>query len=364
MEPQDQLNVSLTPEPIHIFGVTINNSLFTMIIVMIILAILMVSALARPKLVPGRWQAFWEFIVESVLNLVEGNLGRNKLARRLFPMIATFFIFILFANWFSLIPGIGSIGFVEYEIAPAASGTALSSSGNNPYGLLNTNVEVRQGPSETSQAVGHTLAANSAVKINAIQGDWANVVAIPEKGESTTFEPLTGAEAATGFVPAASLNAGQVGRILIPVLRAPNADLNMTLAMALIAVITANVVAIISHGVGGWVKEFFPKPYVMDPLLTPIEIVGQLSRIISLTFRLFGNVFAGEVLLAIILKLAAPALIIFLGLELFFGFIQALVFTSLSLAYIALGLGAEDHEHGEEATLDELAHDELDVART
>ena len=141
----------------------------------------------------------------------------------------------------------------------------------------------------------------------------------------------------------------------------------MTLAMALIAVITANVVAIMAHGVLGWLKEFFPKPYVMIPLLTPIEIVGQFSRIISLTFRLFGNVFAGEVLLAIILKLAAPILVIFIGLELFFGFIQALVFMSLSLAYIALGLGSEGAEHGHEADLDELTHTgelELDTAHS
>lgn len=352
----EELNVSLKPEQIHIFGFNINNSLLTMILVMVILAILMISALARPKLVPGRWQAFWEFAVESVLNQVENNLGRNKTSRRLFPLIATFFIFILFANWFSLLPGVGSIGFYEREIAADTANTAAVTAGPDKYALVSTTTEVG----------GKEIAVGEPVQVQSISGSTATVVAVEEKtGDGKQFLPVTGAHAFSGQVPTSALAPAHTIKKLIPILRAPNADLNMTLAMALIAVITANVVAIMAHGVGGWLKEFFPKPYVMAPLLTPIEIVGQFSRIISLTFRLFGNVFAGEVLLAIILKLAAPILIIFIGLELFFGFIQALVFMSLSLAYIALGLGSEGEEHGHEADLDELTHTgdlELDAA--
>lgn len=358
-DAEEQLHISLTPEPINIFGFSINNSLLTMIIVMVLLAILMLSALSRPKLVPGRWQSFWEFIVEAVLNQVENNLGRNKTSRRLFPLIATFFIFILFANWFSLLPGIGSIGYTEYEIA-TVSGKTLTQTG---YGLTTAETPVYQAANTTSQQVA-TLKSPVAVKVNNVQGDWAQVVAIPTTTKGNSFEPLSGTEAAAGYVPVSALEPGQVGKILTPFLRAPNADLNMTLAMALIAVITANVVAILAHGIGGWVKEFFPKPYLMDPLLTPIEIVGQFARIISLTFRLFGNVFGGEVLLTIILKLAAPILVIFLSLELFFGFIQALVFMSLSLAYIGLGLGSEGVEHGHEVDLKDLVHGELETTHS
>jgi F-type H+-transporting ATPase subunit a len=354
-EPQEHLNVSLTPEPINFFGLEINNSLLTMILVMVVLAILMISALGRPKLVPGRWQSFWEFIVEAILNQVENNLGRNKTSRRLFPLIATFFIFILFANWFSLLPGIGSIGYTEYEVAEV-SGKTLAPNG---FGVTATEAELRQGASATSQPVGKIESLTS-VKVLAVQGDWAQVVEVPHVLKENNFQPLAGTP--SGWVPISAVTSGEIGKILIPFLRAPNADLNMTLAMALIAVITANVFAIMAHGFGGWLKEFFPKPYVMTPLLTPIEIVGQFSRIISLTFRLFGNIFAGEVLLAIILKLAAPALVIFLSLELFFGFIQALIFMSLSLAYIALGVGSGTEEHGHEADLEEMAHGELETA--
>jgi F-type H+-transporting ATPase subunit a len=134
--------------------------------------------------------------------------------------------------------------------------------------------------------------------------------------------------------------------VLIPFLRAPNADLNMTLAMALVIIILVQIIAVRSHGFLGYIKEFFPKPYVLDPLLTPIEIVAQFARLISLSIRLFGNVFAGEALLAIIIRLLAPSLFIFIGLELFFGLIQALVFFSLSTVYLTLAISGSEGEHG------------------
>jgi F-type H+-transporting ATPase subunit a len=84
----------------------------------------------------------------------------------------------------------------------------------------------------------------------------------------------------------------------------------------------------------------------MTPLLTPIHIISELSRLISLSMRLFGNVFAGEVLLAVIISLV-PLLIpvVFLGLELIFGFVQALVFALLTMTYITLAI-AEHRQHG------------------
>jgi F-type H+-transporting ATPase subunit a len=364
---EDQLNVSLKPEPINIFGFQpeilgfkITNSVFTFIVVCIVLVILMLSATLRPKLVPGRWQALWEVIIEALLNLVESSLGRTKLARRLFVLIATLFIFILFANWFSLIPGVGSFGYEEHEIVAGSTTDKLTNGG---YGLLTAEGELRSAANESSQAVAN-LASNTAVKVTSIQGDWAQVSEVPHTVKAKAdFTPVkVGGKEVTGFLPVSAITPSKVGRIIIPILRPPNADLNMTLAMALISVITANIIAIVSHGVGGWIKEFFPKPYAMDPLLTPLEIVGQFARIISLTFRLFGNIFAGEVLLAIILRIAAPALVIFMGLELFFGLIQALVFSMLTLAYMSLAIaggGGEDHGHGAHAEED---HGHAEVA--
>ena len=98
----------------------------------------------------------------------------------------------------------------------------------------------------------------------------------------------------------------------------------------------------------------------MTPLLTPIHLISELSRVISLSMRLFGNVFAGEVLLATMLALTTATLFtlplafvvpgVFLGLELLFGLVQALVFALLSMTYITLAI-AEHRQHGSTTTI-------------
>ncbi len=362
------IHVSLTPENINLFGLSISNSFFTMIVVMVLLVILMLSALARPKLVPGRWQAFWELLVESMLNTVENSMGRTRTARMLFPLVATLFIFILFANWFSILPGIGTIGYPEVEVSSAGDKVTVSSA--TRYALLVSDTSTYQGANTSSPIPNKGLKSGEAVRIERVENGFAEIELISEKVFTNDAKAWDKAKeeikpeegGVRGFVPVGALQAGKLQSLIVPLFRPPNADLNMTLAMALIAVITANVVAISLHGLGGWIKEFFPKPYVLDILLTPIEIVGQFARVASLTFRLFGNIFAGEALLAVILTIAAPALVIFLAIEMFFGFIQALVFASLTTAYLtlaAIGLGEDEgHGHSGEDHADEQGHHE------
>jgi F-type H+-transporting ATPase subunit a len=139
--------------------------------------------------------------------------------------------------------------------------------------------------------------------------------------------------------------------VLVPFLRPPSADLNMTLAMAVVVFFTVQVAGIIAHGVGGRIK------HMADPWwIFPIEAVSEVSRIISLSFRLFGNVFAGEVLLAVMVAFGAatffiltPVTTLFILFEVLIGFIQALVFAILTLIYISLavagGHGDEEHAH-------------------
>jgi F-type H+-transporting ATPase subunit a len=87
----------------------------------------------------------------------------------------------------------------------------------------------------------------------------------------------------------------------------------------------------------------------MTPLLTPIHLISELSRLISLSMRLFGNVFAGEVLLAVMLALAPIVIpVVFLGLEAIFGLVQALVFALLTMTYITLAIA--EHLHHEPQT--------------
>ena len=135
-----------------------------------------------------------------------------------------------------------------------------------------------------------------------------------------------------------------------PIIRPASADLNFTLALALIAFVSFITWGIRANGIGGYLKEtFVANPAYMTPIMTPIHVVSEFSRLISLSMRLFGNVFAGEVLLAVMLALTfavVPA--IFLGLELVFGFVQALVFALLTMTYITLAMAGHGGGHDEE----------------
>lgn len=138
--------------------------------------------------------------------------------------------------------------------------------------------------------------------------------------------------------------------ILVPIVRAAAADLNFTLGLAIIAFVAFVAWGIRANGVLGYLKELLiAEPAYMTPLLTPIHLISELSRVISLSMRLFGNIFAGEALLAVMLVLA-PLLIpaAFLGFEVLVAFVQALVFALLTLTYITLAI-AEHRQHESEA---------------
>ena len=168
---------------------------------------------------------------------------------------------------------------------------------------------------------------------------------------------------------------GPEGFTFIPFLRGATADINTTLALAVMAVLGANIFGVLSIGLwktfnkyvnlkvlGGIVTKIRHEPTII--LVAPItffvgliEVVGEFAKIASLSFRLFGNVFAGEVLLASIAALVAFLVPIpFLFLELLVGVIQALIFSILLVVYFTIG--ATDHdEHDEHAVHQEEKHE-------
>jgi F-type H+-transporting ATPase subunit a len=133
---------------------------------------------------------------------------------------------------------------------------------------------------------------------------------------------------------------------MVPIVRPASADLNFTLGLAIIAFVMFVYWGIRANGGWGYLKELIGEPRYMAPLMFPINLISEFSRLISLSMRLFGNIFAGEVLLATMIALA-PILIpaVFLGLELLFGFVQALVFALLAMTYIGTAI-AEHHAAG------------------
>ncbi|HMI09780.1 MAG TPA: F0F1 ATP synthase subunit A [Candidatus Saccharimonadales bacterium] len=140
----------------------------------------------------------------------------------------------------------------------------------------------------------------------------------------------------------------------VPVLRSITADLNFTLGLALITMVTVQMYAIKHMGVFGNGGRYLRNPF-KDPLGAfegVLELIGEFSRGIALALRLFGNAFAGEVLLVIVAILtsyfAAVTLPFFMAFELFIGLIQAYVFFVLTLIFTSLAIeshGAHSPEH-------------------
>jgi F-type H+-transporting ATPase subunit a len=135
----------------------------------------------------------------------------------------------------------------------------------------------------------------------------------------------------------------------VPVIRSLTADLNFTLALALITVITVQIYAIKYLGVFGNGTRYFRNP-IKDPIGAfegILELIGEVSRGTALALRLFGNAFAGEVLLIVIAVLtsyaAAVTLPFFMAFELFIGFIQSYVFFVLTLIFTSLAVSHESH---------------------
>jgi len=130
----------------------------------------------------------------------------------------------------------------------------------------------------------------------------------------------------------------------VPLFRGMTADLNFTLALAVITIVTVQIYAIKYLGVLGNAKRYFRNP-IKDPIGAfegILELVGEISRGAALALRLFGNAFAGEVLLMVVVALtsyfASFVLPFFMIFELFIGFIQAYVFFVLTLIFISLAV--------------------------
>ena len=288
-------------------SLAVTNSMLQTLLVVLGIAFFFFIATRTMRLVPKGAQNFGEAIVELLLGITEGTAGK-RVGRRIFPLIATLFIFILVANYSGLLPGVGTIG------------------GCARHGAEHAVVTPAEGASGEGVAEHPTTEGAAAQEEEATGG-------LPT--------PVT-----AGYCPE--------GTEFVPFLRAPNADLNMTLAMALLAVGIVQIAGIAAHGVGGYLKELATPAF-----LTPIHVIGEISRVISLSFRLFGNIFGGEVLVTVMYALLGGifvgfATFIFLGIELLFGLIQALIFSILTLVFISTAVaghagadhGAHDAPHG------------------
>jgi F-type H+-transporting ATPase subunit a len=253
------LHISISAEPVFaLFGVPITNSIVTswVISALIILFAITLGRSIKLKGKIGKAQLLVEVVIEALYNLIVTITGSAK-AKVFFPLVATFFFFIVPSNWSGLLPGAGTVGF---------------------NGVLH------------------------------------------------------GKE------------------VFIPIMRAPTADLNTTLALALIAMFFVQFYGFRYQGFS-YLKKFFDFSSPINTFVGILELISDISKVISFAFRLFGNIFAGEVLLAVIAFLTASFLPIaplpFHALELFVGAIQGLVFMMLATVFMnmaTLGHGGDEHK--------------------
>lgn len=149
----------------------------------------------------------------------------------------------------------------------------------------------------------------------------------------------------------------------VPVLRAMNADLNFTFAVAIIVLLFVQYLAISAHGPIGNLKRYFRNP-IKDPIGSfegLLEFIGEFSRYAALSVRMFGNAFAGEILLVILAVLTGYLSVIalppFMAFELFIGFVQAYVFFILTVIFTSLAVESHGDSHDQITSHDHSSAD-------
>jgi len=306
------------------------NTMITTWLAMLVLIVISLVIRKNLKDVPGRLQALFELIIEFFLALCEQIAGKEK-ARRFFPLVFTIFIFIVAANWMGILPGFGTVGRIA---GPEEIAHHHDAHDYHDPALMQTTVEAH-GDDHDSHL--------GAVKLHVFRDYKSIPVATLSPGsleEELTFSQY-------------DKNHGNVGEgkragHLVPFLRSANTDLNMSLAIALIAMVMVHFWGFSILGFFGHAGKFISfKSGPIGFFVGILELISELGRVISFTFRLFGNIFAGEVLLmAMAFLLPLIGIIPFLGLELFVGLIQAFVFAMLTLVFASMAsISHDDGDH-------------------
>ncbi|MCF7836969.1 F0F1 ATP synthase subunit A [Candidatus Gracilibacteria bacterium] len=305
------MHVSLTAEPLtHLGPLTVTNSLFTTWIVLAVISIFAVIFKLRLKKNPTGIQNLIEAAVEGFQGVVESVAENKILTRKFFAPIFTIFLFVLLNNWAGLIPGVGSIGFEHSEENKVIAAEELKIP-ENPL------------TEELDEAISEEV--NSAHIVNLGEEDGISIFKSVENFTTTENHTET-AEAGEHH-----------GAKFTPIFRPGSADLSFTLALAIVAVLMVQFMGVRQLGGWGYFKRFLNFSNPIHFFVGILEILSEFSKMISFSFRLFGNVFAGEVLLTVIIALAPfVAPIPFYALEIFVGAVQALVFAMLTLVFFRM----------------------------
>ncbi len=279
----------------------ITNTFIATILADIIVLLFGFLAVRKMQEVPeSKLQNIFEWVVEIFDGMLTDIGGKEK-ARAWLAVFMTILLFLLFANWLELVPGVDSIGYIEpLEVAYAEKGVGVGYEIQHigPFITL-TNEQVTLTDEEKHE----------------IEKEFHEAEAAGEK-----YHPHD-----------------PKGYVLTPYVRAAATDLNLTIGLALLVVFWSHVIGF--RRLGPKYARRFALPVItgmkpIDLFVGILEFISEFAKIISLSFRLFGNIFAGQVLLFVMAFLVAFLLPLpFMGLELFVGFMQAFVFAILTFIY-------------------------------
>lgn len=331
-------HISISAEPLASVGtLTITNSMLTSFLVsgLLIIAAVYIRANLSSTGKPTKIQNIAELIIEFLHNMIHSVTGNLEKTRLFFPVIATFFLFIIANNWIGLIPGVGSISLSNET-------SAHSDAEDHSFSLIDSVNAATESEFDVheDENVPEVMVESHAITVNEVNTEVTN-----EGHDNAVMPAVTDIDHDTNND--GTDDEAETEHHVAPMLfRAATADINTTLALALVSVIFAQYFGLKKLSLG-YLKKFinFSSPIMF--VVGILELVSEFAKIISFAFRLYGNVFAGEVLLAVIIFLTpifVPILPLpFYGLEVFVGFIQALVFSMLSLVFFNMATQSHDH---------------------
>ncbi len=305
------------------------------------------------KDVPAGLQNFLEVIVEFFIKLGEAAAGGRQ-GRRYLPLVLSIFLVVVVNNWIGVLPGVGTIGWIETSeefVEHREHAIEEAEHDGTEADFKDPDLVVFNGGVGGIKWIGFGQTSQDAIPLASLSIDEeSHDLALDESmleqdddGDLVIDDGLL-----RDLSPGGDLDLAKDVGILVPFLRGANTDVNNTLAIALVAMITVQIWGFRSLGFRGYGGKFINiKQGPIYFFVGILELVGELARTISFTFRLFGNMFAGEVLLvAMAFLFPLIGIIPFIGLELFVGVIQAFIFAMLTLVFgVMASLGHAEEEH-------------------
>lgn len=351
--------IIVAPETVFHWGpLDVTNTMFTSWWVVALLIIVAVTVGPRVSVVPSGFSGVVEAAVEVFYNLVVQVAGEEN-GRRFFPLVATIFFFILTSNYAGLLPINNVIGLTEPNF-----GTKQAVMGHTSV----AGIDFAYIPFTPDQV---DVRAGDTPFVTYDDGTTFEFTDDKEKDEASALESTTVVSSqppvAAAPVAAAAEDGGikapegasveQFSGLIAPYFRSVMTDVNAPLAIAIFSFIFVEFWGLQTLGIS-YLSKFFSFGKLMkgdilggiiDVFVGLLEFVSELSRIVSFTFRLFGNIFAGEVLLLMMTFLVPFVLVdVFYGLELFVGLIQAFVFAILTLVFAVTAVSHHGDDHADE----------------